>query len=95
MMRLLKKEIVEWQQAFIRYAPGRFGTLLRHVYWNSKFLGFGDHIYIGTEVLIQGPGNIEVGDFAVFGRNIYLAANDDGYLKIGDNASLNSNVWAM
>lgn len=52
----------------------------------------GDGLSLGLGTVIAGHENIALGDNFRSNRALYMYANDGGFLEVGDNCSVNTNV---
>ena len=67
------------------------GKRIRYLVYRKLFRRSNGIFYIDTGVTILCYKNIEVGKNLNIMKNSYLYANDDGYISIGDDFSMNTN----
>lgn len=76
----------------IRNVPTQVGMLIRRYTYTYAFsLKSGKHLNIDTDVTIKNFKNILIGDNVFIGKGSFLYGNE-GYLKIGNNSGVNTNV---
>lgn len=85
-------EIRKWIELILSYIPGETGFVLRRAYFQAIFEKCGSDLRIDIGSTIVSSGNVELGNFVSFCKDLYLVANDEGFIKIGNNVSVNSNV---
>ena len=92
-IKILKEELLEWIEfVFIRYTPGRTGRFLRRLYWRGRLKACSSfNLWPGCEML--NPKSISFGKDVLMLEGCRLYANDGGSIKIGNRASLNTNVY--
>jgi len=69
------------------------GVLIRKVWGRNTFLEFGEGVYFGDRLTIRDAGFISIGNRTVVMSGCYLYANSKGSLRIGDDCSLNHNIY--
>ncbi|NQT22022.1 MAG: acyltransferase [Candidatus Omnitrophica bacterium] len=91
--KLIKDELLAWFEfLFVTNIPGRSGRLLRRFYWSGKLRESSFfNLWPGCEILE--PRNITLGKDALLMSGCRLNANDNGTIKIGDRARVNTNVY--
>ena len=89
---ILKFELFEIFDTFLRYLPGRLGVLFRRIYIKklSKLCGSG--FYSETGIYFSGLKNISFGEECRIMRNSSINSHNNGVLKIGKRISINYNV---
>ncbi len=91
-MNIIKREIKEWIEFFIRNIPGKIGFFLRSTYYNLRIKSSFRKNRFETGLRIEYPKNVELGSNSYFGINCKIYASEFGRVKIGFKASINSNV---
>jgi acetyltransferase-like isoleucine patch superfamily enzyme len=86
--RLRKLAVTAWQCRNPSFLAGLiYSSIIRH-----RFRQCGPGLRLKVSTVITGHKNISIGkDFVSMGA-LYLYADDDGYLQIGDNCGLNTNI---
>jgi galactoside O-acetyltransferase len=87
----MKKLFFQIYIAFLSSIPTQIGVKLRYFGYRPLFKSVKGVFRIEDGVTIYGFENIELGKNISISKNSYLYANDDGYLKIGDNFTMNTN----
>lgn len=73
-------------------SPSSAAAVVYSYFARRRFRSCGPGLRLRFSTTVRGRGNIEIGrNFASMGH-LYLYAMDGGYLKIGDNCSVNTNV---
>lgn len=72
--------------------PGLIGEFFFSAYLGHRFKRCGSGLRLQTSTVVTGHENIVIGDDFVSMGALYMYANNDGYLQIGDNCSLNTNI---
>jgi galactoside O-acetyltransferase len=87
------REVRAHLEGLISALPGGFGVAARGAFHRKRLRALGANPVIGTQLLVHGPQNIEIGDAFSCWRGCTLAACDDGAVVIGDRVSFNANVY--
>ena len=76
------------------YLPGRFGRLLRYLFFSPFFKKCGGKVLFSSNIIIHGFKNISLGTNITSGRylRLYASGNTDEEIIIGNNVSFNDNV---
>tara|TARA_Y100000590_G_scaffold457345_1_gene609783 strand:- start:682 stop:1275 length:594 start_codon:yes stop_codon:yes gene_type:complete len=94
-MKFLKTPIIEllnFLVFFISFFPGKTGIFLRKIYLKMKLKELGEKFYSEIGLSITGHENIIINNNCRFMRYSSINADDEGYIKIGNNISVNYNV---
>lgn len=83
--------LLELYVALFSWIPTSIGKKIRYIAYKPLFKKAGK-FFIDTRVTIWGFRGIELGNNVNIMKNSYIYAHDDGFLKIGDNFSMNTNV---
>ena len=86
------RELRDWVEFFVRNIPGRIGFRIRTFYYGLRLSKPIKKIRFESGLRIESPRNIELGNGSYFGFNCKLYASELSSIKIGFNASFNSNV---
>jgi len=89
---MILRELKDWLEFFIGHIPGRIGYFFRSFYYKKRLSRPFKNNRFETGLRIEYPKNIELGSDSYFGLNFKLYASEFSSLKIGFNASFNSNV---
>lgn len=76
----------------LRNFPTYLGIILRNRYWKGKCRKYGVQISLGKGVVITGTANIELGNHISIMAGSFLYAHNNGFLRIGDWVTNNTNV---
>lgn len=88
----VKEEIREWFECLcIRNVPGGLGIHLRRFYW-GRWLKGASTFFLYPGCIITAPERISLGNEVIISRNCSLFAHDNGTIKIGGGAHINSGV---
>ncbi|EJF06985.1 acetyltransferase (isoleucine patch superfamily) [Thiovulum sp. ES] len=87
----MKKLLFQIYIAFLRSIPTQIGIKLRYYGYKNLFKSTSGIFKIEENVTISGFENIELGKNITFMKNSYVYAHDKGFLKIGNNFSMNTN----
>ena len=91
-LRSIFREIVIWIEFFIRYIPGRIGSLIRSIYFNIRLNQRFANNRFEIGFLIEYPKNLKLGCNSYFGSDCKIYASEFCKIIIGSNVSFNSNV---
>jgi len=91
-IRFLIREFKDWVEFIIGNIPGRTGFLFRNIYYKKRLKKTFQNNRFESGLRIEFPRNVELGSFSYFGFNCKLYASEFSKIKIGFNASFNSNV---
>jgi galactoside O-acetyltransferase len=87
----MKKILLQIYLAFLKPFPTQIGVKLRYLAYKPLFKFVKGNFKIEEGVTIYGFENIELGKNITFAKNSYIYAHDGGFLKIGNNFSMNTN----
>ncbi len=87
----IRKLLFQIYIAILTPIPTYIGIKLRYFAYKPLFKSVKGKFVIYEGVTILGFENIELGNNVRFSKNSYIFANDNGYLKIGDNSSVSPN----
>lgn len=90
--KLIIREIKDWLEFIVGNIPGRTGFFLRDIYYKKRLFKSGKNNRYETGLRIEFPNNVDLGSHSYFGFNCKLYASEFSSIKIGFNASFNSNV---
>lgn len=76
---------------FFSFIPGILGILIRRFSYAPLFKRVGAKLTVEDGVTIAGLKNIDLGNNVVFMKHSYIYAHENGFLRIGDNFSINHN----
>lgn len=88
----LIREFKDWLEFIIRNIPGKSGYFIRSFYYKKRLIKDFQKIRFEPGLRVEFPRNIELGSGSYFGLNFKLYASEFSRIKIGLNASFNSNV---
>lgn len=88
----LAKLLFQIYFAFLSAVPTEIGIRFRYYGYKPFFKKMGKGVRIDSGITIEGFKNIEIGDYVSIMKNCYLYAHDHGFLIIGNNFSMNTNV---
>ena len=92
MFNIISEELLAWCDAFFQALPGRFGSLMRRIYYKPRFLKSGWSLSIAKNVEICCPKNISLGQQVSLVSGVVIRACDNASLVIGNSFSANGNV---
>ena len=86
------RELKDWLEFFVNFAPGSMGNFLRNLYYKyrSKNIFANNRFEIGLR--IEYPKNVSISSNSYFGLNCKIYACGTSIVEIGENVSFNSNV---
>ena len=90
MRNLLLSEIIAWTEAFIRFIPGRIGSVVRRAWYGRRFQK-SDKVYMGMGCEFISPHTISFEDSVSIGKNSFFTA-EGGSIVVGNNTAFNMNV---
>ena len=90
MLSMLGDEILGWQEALVRFAPGRLGQVMRRKYFRRRFCK-SDSIDIGFGCEFISPETISFHGTVIIGKNSFFTAQG-GFISVGNNTAFNMNV---
>jgi len=93
MMGSIQREFRAWCDAVVSALPGALGRRVRAAWYGRSLAALGKGGNFGPGLLVIGGRQIRVGAMFSCWRSCTLAACEDGALVIGDNVSLNANVY--
>lgn len=77
----------------IKSAMMRTWDVINSNLWRYNFNKFGNNSRVLGNVTIRFPGNIEIGNYTIIGRGVFLTSEmTDSILIIGDHTQLNTKV---
>lgn len=86
----MANEILAWLEVFVRFSPGRVGTVLRRRWFQRRFKRSG-RLNIGFGCDFLSPQTICFDGASSIGNNSFFSA-EGGFITIGNNAAFNMNV---
>jgi len=95
MLGLIRREFDDYLQFFVRWLPGRSGSLLRYYYFRNHTRFMGANVNISPGCTIRTPENINIFDNVSLGLGNQLYAGVKGgpeLIALGSNTATNSNV---
>tara|TARA_B100001248_G_scaffold246485_1_gene217110 strand:- start:594 stop:1193 length:600 start_codon:yes stop_codon:yes gene_type:complete len=92
LIRLIIRELKDWLEFILGNIPGRTGFFIRNIYYKKRLFKSFKNNRFETGLRIEFPRNVDLGSYSYFGFNCKLYASEFSRIKIGVNASFNSNV---
>lgn len=92
-MKSIQRELRAWLDALVSALPGAVGRRLRAAWYGRTLAALGPGGSFGPGVLVIGGPRIRIGARFSCWRSCTLAACENGVLVIGNNVSLNANVY--
>tara|TARA_B100001989_G_C24453541_1_gene420301 strand:+ start:220 stop:807 length:588 start_codon:yes stop_codon:yes gene_type:complete len=89
---LIKRELKDWVEFFIRYIPGKVGFCTRELYLKNRISYPFKNNRFEPGIRIDYPRNIKFGSNSYFGIDCKIYASEFSNIKIGSNVTCNSNV---
>ena len=89
---LIKRELKDWFEFFIRYIPGKVGFFIRELYFKKRISYPFKNNRFESGIIIDYPRNIKFGSNSYFGIDCKIYASEYSNIKIGSNVTFNSNV---
>ncbi len=89
---LLIRELKDWIEYLIRNIPGSTGNFIRGYYYKLRLRESSENNRFEAGIRIEFPRNVFLKSNSYFGINCKIYACDLSKVKIGSNASINSNV---
>ena len=89
---LLTRELKAWIEYIIRDIPGGIGIFTRVHYYNLILRESSENNRFEAGIIIEFPRNVLLKPNSYFGINCKIYACELSKVKIGSNASINSNV---
>ena len=86
------REIKEWLEYFLSRIPGRIGNFLRNFYFKRRFSSKFKNNRFETGFRVEYPKNVKIRSNSFYGLDCKIYASELSNVKIGLNASINSNV---
>ena len=92
MTNIIFEEFFEWLEWFIQRLPGKFGRLVRRIYFKCFLNASGWNLSIGNNVEIKCCQNITFGNHVNISSGGFISACDKAKLSIGDHFNGNGNL---
>ena len=89
---LLIREFKDWIEFVLRNIPGKIGNFSRAHYYRSRLEGYFKNNRFETGIRIEFPRHVSLKSNSYFGIDCKIYASEFSKVKIGFNASFNSNV---
>jgi galactoside O-acetyltransferase len=89
---LIKRELRDWLEFFVRYIPGKVGFFTRELYLKTRISSPFENNRFECGIRFDYPRNIEFGSNSYFGIDCKIYASEYSNIKIGSNVTFNSNV---
>jgi galactoside O-acetyltransferase len=93
-VHMICSEFNEWSSHFLRWIPGKIGSLIRYYFYKALLAGCGSNVSIPVGCQLRDFGNIVLGSNINLGlyTQIYAFGTGEERVAIGDHVNLNSNV---
>ena len=92
LLLIIKRELKDWTEFFIRNIPGRIGYLLRSIYIRNRLTKSFKNNRFEAGIRIENPKNIELGNDSYYGFDCKIYASELSKVIVGSNVTFNSNV---
>jgi acetyltransferase-like isoleucine patch superfamily enzyme len=91
-VRVVLREIADYVEFAVSFAPGRLGVTLRTAWFRRRLRALGARASFGIGLQVSGGAAIVIGDDFGCGRFCVLTAGGGGAITVGHRVNLNSNV---
>ena len=92
LLLIIKRELKDWTEFFIRNIPGRIVYLLRSIYIRNRLTKSFKNNRFEAGIRIENPKNIELGNDSYYGFDCKIYASELSKVIVGSNVTFNSNV---